>query len=166
MTARTGWGRPVTRRRGEGRPVDLAAMTEQPFTTLRVTDANAVEIETNRAHPMVKFGGDLLDNALVVLTDLPREPVAPGYQWTIVRNVPLGQNLGRVDVSRCTVTRPPWASACGSRRLDFASGVRRPNSTSNVTMARATHRNARHDRAPHSTKAGSAGAIDHLGRPQ
>lgn len=84
-------------KRGEPGILDVAAMTDQPFTTA-VVSADKVEMRSNQGHPMTAFGGDLLDTALVLFPDLPKGQVPIGHAWSVKRNVALGGLSARVDV--------------------------------------------------------------------
>lgn len=126
LTVQKGSESPTTFKRGDRAPLDVAALTDKPFTTLTFTEANQVEHQANTGHPFIKFGGDMLDTALVLFPDLPAQPVTPGYQWTTRRNVSLSQGAGRVDVtyhfeyigdSRC----PSGATSCAQITLTAAS---------------------------------------------
>jgi len=99
FTLRDGVHSPITRKRGDGGPLDVAAMMDKPCTTLTFTEANKVELRSNTDHPFVALGGDMLNTALVLFPDLPDQPVAPGYTWTLQRNVPLARGVARVDVT-------------------------------------------------------------------
>lgn len=119
-------GAPMTLKRGEAGVLDVAAIIDKPFTTLTFSDANVVTIETNKGHPFTALGGDLLDNAMILFPDLPAEPIAPGHAWSIKRSVPVGSNLGRVDVTYNFVYAgdggcPSAAKACAHFTFTAAS---------------------------------------------
>ncbi len=92
-------GTHVTLKRGEAGPLDVAAIMDKPFTTLTFSDANKVTVTSHPDHPFIALGGDMLDNAMTLFPDLPDQPIAPGYTWSEKRSVPVGNNMGRVDVT-------------------------------------------------------------------
>lgn len=101
MTVTSGTDAPVTLKRGDDGPLDVAGMVDKPFTTLVFTDANAVELRTIASHPFNELGGtgDMLDTALVLFPDLPQGPVAPGHTWTVTHDTPVGTTNTKVAVT-------------------------------------------------------------------
>jgi hypothetical protein len=92
-------GREATRiKRGEEGRLSVADLVDKPFTTLTFTEASTVEMAPNQDHPFTTLGGDMLDTALVLFPNLPAGPISPGHKWSVTRNVPIGNHLGRVDV--------------------------------------------------------------------
>ena len=92
-------GKSTRLKRGEAGPLDVAAIMDKAFTTLTFSEANKVTVTSHPDHPLVSLGGDMLDNAMTLFPDFPAQPIAPGYKWTVKHNVPIGNNMGRIDVS-------------------------------------------------------------------
>ena len=94
-------GDPVHLKRGEDGPLDVAGMTDKPFTTFRFSDANEVRLQAIEGHPLNELGGtgDMLDNALLLFPDLPQGPVSVGHKWTVKRKTPVGGTNAFVDVT-------------------------------------------------------------------
>ncbi len=80
--------------------IDVAAMTDKPFTTLVFGEDNTVQVHTIADHPFTQLGGggDMLDDALVLFPDLPKQAVAAGYKWSITRNTKIGGTGARADI--------------------------------------------------------------------
>ena len=89
----------VTYKRGDASAVDVAAMTDKPFTTLVFGDDNTVKVHSIVEHPFTQIGGDMLDDALVLFPDLPAQAVAPGYQWSATRDTKMGGGGARANVN-------------------------------------------------------------------
>jgi hypothetical protein len=88
-------------RRGEKSNIDVAALTEQPISIVTFDPtANTFRARPNPEHPLEQIGGagDMLDSGLVLFPDLPTGAVAPGYQWSITRNTPIGSAKARTDI--------------------------------------------------------------------
>lgn len=99
MTIDDGSGTPVVIKRGEGGPLTLEALVDTPFATLTFGEDNRVTAKGNPSHLFTESGGDFLDTALVLFPDLPAGEIKPGHTWSVTRNVPLGNGMGRVDVT-------------------------------------------------------------------
>lgn len=93
MMVEQGGDPPVTFKRGDGNAaLDVAAMTDKPFTTLVFGEDNTVKVRSIPDHPFTSLGGsgDMLDDALVLFPDLPKDAVAPGYKWKVGRDTKIG----------------------------------------------------------------------------
>jgi hypothetical protein len=69
--------------------IDVAALTESPIAIATFDDsASAFRVRPNPEYPLEKLGGmgNMLDDGLSLLPDLPREPISPGHHWSIARN--------------------------------------------------------------------------------
>lgn len=86
-------------KRDEPGPLSVADLVDKPFTTLTFTEKSTVEMEPSKDHPFTALGGDMLDTAMVLFPNLPAGQISPGHTWSMTRNVPIGNNLGRVDVT-------------------------------------------------------------------
>lgn len=94
-------GDPVSFKRGDQGPLDVAGMTDKPLTTFVFDDKNEVHLRAIDDHPLNTLGGagDMLDSALLLYPDLPKQPVAAGYKWTVTRRTPVGATGSHVDVT-------------------------------------------------------------------
>ncbi len=101
MYVKEGTQEPVRMKRDDGGPLDIAGMTDKPFTRAVFTDENRMELASIEDHPFNTLGGtgDMLDNALILFPDLPKEPIAPGHTWSVTRNTPVGSTSARVDIA-------------------------------------------------------------------
>ena len=99
LTVDDGSGTPTTITRGQEGPLSLEAIVDKPFTTLTFGEDNKITAKGNPDHLFTDSGGDFLDTALVLFPDLPAGEIKPGHTWSVKRNVALGNNLGRVDVT-------------------------------------------------------------------
>jgi hypothetical protein len=91
-------GEPMTIKRGEAGPLDVAGMLDTPFTSIDLSH-NKIEVRTNAANPFTALGGDMLDDAMMLFPDLPEEPIQPGHTWKVVRRVPVGAGLGKAEIT-------------------------------------------------------------------
>lgn len=132
ITVDDGAGNTTKFQRGQPGIFDVAAVVDTPIETMTFTEANKVESVFNPDHPFSKFGGDSLDNAMMLFPDLPSEPVKPGSKWTMTRMYAPGSGIGKFPVtfefeyvgdSAC----PSGAKACA--QLQFTA------SSSNVDMS-------------------------------
>ena len=121
-------GDPVSIKRGDSGPLDIAAMTDKPFTTFRFDENNEVHLDTIEGHAFNELGGsgDMLDNALLLYPDLPKQAVGAGHKWTVKRRTRVGATSTFVDVtydyeylgdSAC----PSGAKTCSLFKLSAAS---------------------------------------------
>ena len=93
-------GEPMTFKRDEPGPFDIAGMTDKPFTTLVFENDRHMKSRMIADHPFMARGtGDMLDSALVLFPDLPEGAIAPGHTWKTVRNTAVGGTETRVDVT-------------------------------------------------------------------
>lgn len=92
-------GQQTTLRRGEPGPFDVGAMTDQAFTTVVFEPTGAVKVRTITDHPFNQLGGDMLDEALVLLPDLPQGAVAPGHKWSVTHDTTIGGTGSRTKVT-------------------------------------------------------------------
>jgi hypothetical protein len=92
-------GQQTTLRRGEEGPFDVGAMTDKPFTTVVFEPTGEVKIRTATDHPFNQLGGDMLDEALVLLPDLPQGQVPPGHTWSVTHNNTIGGTGTRTKVT-------------------------------------------------------------------
>ena len=94
-------GDPVRIKRGDDGPIDVAGMTDKPFTSFVFDEKNEVHMRAIADHPLNTLGGagDMLDSALLLYPDLPTQPVAAGYKWTVKRRTPVGATGSHVDVT-------------------------------------------------------------------
>jgi hypothetical protein len=92
-------GQTTTLRRGEEGPIDVGAMTDMPFTTVVFEPAGTVKVRTITEHPFNQIGGNMLDDALVLLPDLPQGAVAAGHTWSVVHDTSIGGTGTRTKVT-------------------------------------------------------------------
>lgn len=98
MKINTG-GEAMTIKRGEAGPIDVGAMTDKPFTTLVFEPTGGVKVRTITEHPFNQLGGDMLDEALVLLPDLPQGAVAPGHTWSVMHETSIGGTQTRTKIA-------------------------------------------------------------------
>jgi hypothetical protein len=112
-------------KRGDPR-IDVAKVVDQPFGTIAFSDKNEVKLTDNPEHAFSAESGDSLGNTVLLFPDLPTQPVAPGYQWTIVRDWELANKMGKLHLtnhleylgdSAC----PSGAKECAQLKIDAAS---------------------------------------------
>jgi hypothetical protein len=94
-------GEPVSFKRGDDGPIDVAGMTDKPFTTFVFDENNEVHLRAIADHPLNTLGGagDMLDSALLLYPDLPKQAVPAGHKWTVKRRTPVGATGTFVDVT-------------------------------------------------------------------
>jgi hypothetical protein len=92
-------GEQTTLKRGEPGPFDVGAMTDKAFTTVVFEPTGAVKVRTITDHPFNQLGGDMLDEALVLLPDLPQGAVAPGHKWSVTHDTTIGGTGTRTKVT-------------------------------------------------------------------
>jgi hypothetical protein len=89
-------------KRGDEANIDVAALTEQPISIVTFDPSdNTFRVRPNPEHPLEKLGStsDMLDSGLVLFPDLPTGAIAPGYQWSVTRNSPVGSTGARADIT-------------------------------------------------------------------
>lgn len=127
ITIDAGTGQNVVLQRGQPGPIDVAAVVDTPIDTMTFADGYKVETVANPAHPFAKFGGDSIDNAMLLFPDLPSHPVKPGEKWSMTRLYAPGSGLGKFPVtfefeyagdSAC----PSGAKACALLEFTASSG--------------------------------------------
>jgi hypothetical protein len=91
----------TTLRRGEPGVIDVGEIADKPFYKLSVGDGTSVSMEGIPDHPLLKLagGGDMMDNALLLFPDLPKEPISVGHRWTIKRDTAVGTTGAKVPVT-------------------------------------------------------------------
>jgi len=92
-------GQTTTIKRGEPGPFDVGAMTDRPFTTVVFEPTGAVTVRTITDHPFNQLGGDMLDEALVLLPDLPQGNVPAGHKWSVTHDTTIGGTGPRTKVT-------------------------------------------------------------------
>ena len=140
MTVTSG-GDTTTIKRGDAGILDVAAIIDKPFTTLTFGADNKVVTRGNAEHPFTSLGGDLLDTALVMFPDLPKDEIPVGHTWSITRNVAVGAGMGRVDVTynfeylgdgKCP-SGPPTCAVLGFEASTKTTKVNQGAMTADVT---------------------------------
>jgi hypothetical protein len=99
MKVDTGKGDSMTLKRGEPGPFDVGAMTDKAFTTLVFAPTGSVSVRTKEDHPFNELGGDMLDEALVLLPDLPAGSVSPGHKWSVTHDTTIGGTKTKTKVA-------------------------------------------------------------------
>jgi hypothetical protein len=99
MKIDTGKGEAMTLKRGEAGPFDVGAMTDKAFTTLVFAPTGSVTVRTKADHPFNQLGGDMLDEALVLLPDLPSGNVSPGHKWSVAHETTIGGTTTKTKVA-------------------------------------------------------------------
>jgi hypothetical protein len=92
-------GQTTTIKRGEPGPFDVGAMTDKAFTTVVFEPTGAVKVRTITDHPFNQLGGDMLDEALVLLPDLPQGAVPAGHKWSVTHDTTIGGTGSRTKVT-------------------------------------------------------------------
>ncbi len=99
MKIDTGKDETITLKRGEPGPFDVGAMTDKAFTTLVFAPTGDVAVRTKEDHPFNQLGGDMLDEALILLPDLPQGPVPAGHKWTVEHETKIGGTRTKTKVT-------------------------------------------------------------------
>jgi hypothetical protein len=105
---------------------NVADIVDKPFGTITFSDKNEVKVTDNPDHMFAAQSGDSLGNTTVLFPDLPTQPVAPGYKWTLVRDWELANKMGKLHLtynleyvgdSAC----PSGAKACAQISISASS---------------------------------------------
>lgn len=91
-------GEEITLKRGDAGPIDVGAMTDKAFTTLVFEPGGGVKIRTVTDHPFNQLGGDMLDEALVLLPELPKGAVPAGHTWSVTHETTIGSTQTRTKI--------------------------------------------------------------------
>lgn len=91
-------GEDITLKRGDAGPIDVGAMTDKAFTTLVFEPTGGVKIRTVTDHPFNQLGGDMLDEALVLLPELPKGAVPAGHTWRVTHETTIGGTQTRTKI--------------------------------------------------------------------
>ncbi len=92
-------GEHISFKPGEPGPFDVAGMTEKPFTSLLFDPSGSVKAQTVPDHPFNTVGGDMLNDALVLLPSLPAGELALGGTWTVIHDTTLGGTSAKTTVT-------------------------------------------------------------------
>jgi hypothetical protein len=92
-------GETTTLRRGEPGPFDVGAMTDKAFSTVIFQSDGAVRMRTLADHPFNQLGGNMLDEAMVLLPDLPSGEVKAGHKWTVTHDTTIGATNTKTKVT-------------------------------------------------------------------
>ncbi len=92
-------GESTTLRRGEPGPFDVGAMTDKAFSTVIFEPTGAVHMRTLEDHPFNQLGGNMLDEAMVLLPDLPAGNIPAGHKWSVAHDTTIGATNTKTRVT-------------------------------------------------------------------
>jgi threonine dehydrogenase-like Zn-dependent dehydrogenase len=91
----------------------LQAMTDKAFSTVIFEPSGAVRMRTLPDHPFNDIGGNMLDEAMVLLPDLPQGNVAAGHKWSVTHDT----TIGATNTTPRTVVAQPTRNRRHSTRM-------------------------------------------------